>query len=64
MNRIDHGSETTACEEACMKEGHTAISFGDLTDPNSRVSKSIKRTNNRRLRADLKLKQNVTYSGF
>jgi Fe-S-cluster-containing dehydrogenase component len=47
-----------------MKEGHAAISFGDLTDPNSRVSKSIKRTNNRRLRADLKLKQNVTYSGF
>jgi molybdopterin-containing oxidoreductase family iron-sulfur binding subunit len=64
VNRIDHGSETTACEEACMKEGHAAISFGNLTDPNSRVSKSIKRTNNRRLRADLKLKQNVTYSGF
>ena len=64
VNRIDHGSETTACEEACMKEGHAAISFGDLTAPNSRVSKSIKRTNNRRLRADLKLKQNVTYSGF
>jgi len=47
-----------------MKEGHNAISFGDLTDPNSRVSQSIKRTNNRRLRADLKLKQTVTYSGF
>ena len=47
-----------------MKECHAAISFGDLTDQNSRVNKSIKRTNNRRLRADLKLKQNVTYSGF
>ena len=64
VNRIDHGAETTACEEACMNEGHAAINFGDLSDPNSRVSKSIKKTDNRRLRADLKLKQRVTYSGF
>jgi Fe-S-cluster-containing dehydrogenase component len=47
-----------------MNEGHAAITFGDLSDPNSRVSKSIKNTDNRRLRADLKLKQRVTYSGF
>ena len=64
VNRIDHGAETTACEEACIKEGHSAITFGDLSDPDSRVSNSLKNTNNRRLRVDLKLKQRVTYSGL
>ena len=43
VNRIDHGIPTTACEEACMKEGHKAISFGDLSDPNSRVSQALKK---------------------
>jgi Fe-S-cluster-containing dehydrogenase component len=47
-----------------MKEGHNAISFGDLNDPKSRVSIAISKKPNRRLRADLKLKQTVTYSGF
>jgi len=64
VNRIDHGSETTACEEACMKEGHHAITFGDLADPNSRVSLAMQAKPSRRLREDLKLKQRVTYSGF
>tara|TARA_B100001173_G_C15895229_1_gene507396 strand:- start:620 stop:922 length:303 start_codon:yes stop_codon:yes gene_type:complete len=63
-NRIDHGIETTACEEACTKEGHQAITFGDLSDPKSRVSQAIKNKPGRRLRADLSLKQRVTYSGF
>ena len=63
VNRIDHGADTTACEEACIKRGHRAITFGDLSDPNSKVSKSVERTDNRRLGADLKLKQRVTYSG-
>jgi molybdopterin-containing oxidoreductase family iron-sulfur binding subunit len=64
VNKIDNGSDSTACEEACMKEGHNAISFGDLNDPKSRVSIAISKKPNRRLRADLKLKQTVTYSGF
>jgi molybdopterin-containing oxidoreductase family iron-sulfur binding subunit len=64
VNKIDNGSDSTACEEACMKEGHNAISFGDLNDPKSRVNIAISKKPNRRLRADLKLKQTVTYSGF
>ena len=64
VNRIDHGIPTTACEEACIKEGHKAISFGDLSDSNSRVNQALKTKQNRRLRADLSLKQRVTYSNI
>tara|TARA_Y100001935_G_scaffold5019_1_gene3885 strand:- start:437 stop:739 length:303 start_codon:yes stop_codon:yes gene_type:complete len=63
-NRIDHGISTTACEEACMKEGHNAISFGDLSNTKSRVNSALKKKDNRRLRSDLSLKQRVTYSGI
>ena len=47
-----------------MNEGHQAITFGDLSNPNSRVNKAIDNKPGRRLRADLALKQRVTYSGF
>ena len=63
-NRIDHGSDMTACEEACQKEGHKAITFGDLSNPKSRVNESLASKPTRRLRSDLKLKQRVTYSGI
>ena len=63
-NRIDHGSDMTACEEACQKEGHKAITFGDLSNPKSRVNESLASKPSRRLRSDLKLKQRVTYSGI
>ena len=63
-NRIDHGASTTACEEACQKEGHQAISFGDLSDAQSRVNQALKKKEHKRLRADLMLKQRVTYTGF
>ena len=64
VNKIDHGSEYTACEEACTKEGGGVISFGDLNDPESKVNKAIETSPGRRLRADLKLKQKVTYTGI
>ena len=54
----------TACEEACQKEGHKAIAFGDLSNPKSRVNESLASKPSRRLRSDLKLKQRVTYSGI
>ena len=63
-NRIDHGYDATACEEACRKEGHGAIVFGDLSNKSSRINKALKNKNNKRLRADLQLKQRVTYSGL
>ena len=64
VNRIDHGIPTTACEEACIKEGHKAISFGDLSDSNSMLIQALKTKLYRRLRADLSLKQRVTYSNI
>ena len=64
VNKIDNGSEYTACEEACVKEGHGVISFGDLNEPTSKVNVAMRKSPGRRLRADLKLKQKVVYSGI
>tara|TARA_B100000029_G_scaffold50615_2_gene46034 strand:- start:14484 stop:15236 length:753 start_codon:yes stop_codon:yes gene_type:complete len=64
VNKIDHGSAYTACEEACNKEGGGVISFGDLNDSKSKVNEAIKKSPGRRLRVDLKLKQKVTYTGI
>jgi molybdopterin-containing oxidoreductase family iron-sulfur binding subunit len=35
VHRVDAGKTTTACQDACLKEGHAAIVFGDLNDSNS-----------------------------
>ncbi|MCG7961397.1 MAG: 4Fe-4S ferredoxin, partial [Candidatus Thiodiazotropha taylori] len=51
----------TACQEACSKEGHDAILFGDLNDPNSEISKTLKSTNSVQIRADLELNTGVRY---
>ena len=64
VNKIDHGSETTACEDACTKAGHNAITFGDLKDSNSKVRLAIESNSPRRLRDDLNLKQKVFYSNI
>mgnify|MGYP001583200929 FL=1 len=64
VNKIDHGSETTACEDACNKEGHNAITFGDLKNQLSKVSLVIDKNNPRRLRNDLNLEQKVFYSNI
>ena len=64
VNRIDHGSETTACEDACNNAGHSAITFGDLNDLKSKISSVMKSNNPRRLRNDLSLNQKVFYSNI
>ena len=64
VNRIDHGSETTACEDACNKAGHSAITFGDLKNPTSKVRLAIDSNSPRRLRNDLNLQQKVFYSNI
>ncbi|MEW8459627.1 MAG: sulfate reduction electron transfer complex DsrMKJOP subunit DsrO [Candidatus Thiodiazotropha endolucinida] len=61
VHRIDAGVMQTACQEACDKEGHSAILFGDLKDPNSEISRVLKSRNSVQIRADLELNTGVRY---
>jgi molybdopterin-containing oxidoreductase family iron-sulfur binding subunit len=63
VHRLDRGETTTACQDACAKEGHKAIVFGDLNDPTSEVSQALKEYPSRQIRADLKLNTGVRYTG-
>ncbi len=63
VHRLDNGETTTACQDACAKDGHKAIVFGDLNDPQSPVSQALKDQPNRQIRADLQLNTGVRYSG-
>ncbi|MEE9358405.1 sulfate reduction electron transfer complex DsrMKJOP subunit DsrO [Candidatus Vondammii sp. HM_W22] len=60
--RLDRGKETTACQDACEKDGHQAIIFGDLRDPDSPVAKALKEKSSRQIRADLELNTGVRYT--
>ena len=64
VNRIDHGKSTTACEDACKEEGHSAITFGNLRDSESKVRLAMQNNSPRRLRNDLNLNQKVFYSNI
>jgi molybdopterin-containing oxidoreductase family iron-sulfur binding subunit len=61
VHRIDNGTLQTACQEACTKEGHNAIVFGDLKDPDSEISRTLKKYNSTQIRADLELNTGVRY---
>ena len=61
-HRIDAGDMTTACQEACAKDGHQAIVFGDLKDPDSKLAKLLKKLSSRQIRADLELNTGVRYT--
>ncbi|MEW7974018.1 MAG: sulfate reduction electron transfer complex DsrMKJOP subunit DsrO [Candidatus Thiodiazotropha endolucinida] len=61
VHRIDAGVMQTACQEVCDKEGHSAILFGDLKDPNSEISRVLKSRNSVQIRADLELNTGVRY---
>jgi len=63
VHRLDNGQTTTACQDACAKEGHNAITFGDLNNPDSEVSKALKEQSSTQIRADLKLNTGVRYRG-
>lgn len=65
VHRVDSGDNSTpACAEACAAEGHNAIIFGDLKDPNSSVSRRLKQFGGRQIRADLGLNTGVRYQGI
>jgi molybdopterin-containing oxidoreductase family iron-sulfur binding subunit len=62
VNRIDAGTGNTACSEACAADGHNAIVFGDLNDPDSAVAKALQEKSSRQIRADLELNTGVRYT--
>ena len=64
VHKVDRGDGSTACADACKKDGHEAILFGDLKDPNSAISKRLTSQPSTQLRADLKLNTGVRYQGI
>ena len=56
--RVKDGDIVTACQQACPTQ---AITFGDLSDPNSRVSKLKKSSRNYTLAEDLGTRPRTTY---
>ena len=59
VHRIDRGI-APACVEACKEQ---VITFGDLKDPNSAISKRLKEFPSKQIRADLNLDTGVHYEG-
>lgn len=64
VHKVDRGDGTTACAEACEKEGHSALLFGDLNDPDSVISQRLKKYGGTQIRADLGLNTGVRYQGI
>ena len=61
VHKVDKGDHTTACQEACP---HGAITFGDLNDPNDKISIMLRDKGGRQLRAELALNTGVRYQGL
>jgi molybdopterin-containing oxidoreductase family iron-sulfur binding subunit len=64
VHKVDRGDGTTACAEACAKEGHNAILFGDLNDPKSEIAQTVRSKATSRIREDLNLDNSVRYIGI
>ena len=64
VHKVDRGDGTTACADACAREGHKAIIFGNLNDPNSEIAKRLKQYSTTQIRADLRLNTGVRYQGI
>jgi len=62
VHRVDAG-RLPACVEACQQDGHQAILFGDLKDPNSAIAKRLAAEPTRQLREALNLNTGVRYQG-
>jgi len=63
VHRRDNGENSTACVDACVAEGHNAIVFGDINDPESPLVKALALLPSRQIREDLALNTGVRYSG-
>ena len=63
VSRVDNDQEP-ACVEACSSSFNSAMIFGDLNDPNSKISQELERHGGARIRADLGLNPGVRYQGI
>ena len=63
VQRVDNGG-IPACVEACNAENHNAMFFGDLNDPESEISKELKKNGGEQIRGDLGLNTGVRYQGI
>jgi molybdopterin-containing oxidoreductase family iron-sulfur binding subunit len=63
VHRVDNNG-TPACVEACTRENHNAMVFGDLNDPQSEISRQLKEFGGEQIRADLRLNTGVRYRGL
>ena len=63
VQRVDR-DETPACVEACNANGHKAMLFGDLKDPESEIAKALATQTSTEVRADLGLNTGVRYQGI
>lgn len=61
VHKVDRGDGNTACAEACT---HNAITFGDLNDRNSDISRELEKHGGYQLRAELGLNPGVRYQGL
>lgn len=65
VHRIDEDpSRVPACVEACTAQGHNAMVFGDLNDPNSQLSMDLGRYSSVELRGDMGLNPGIRYQNI
>jgi molybdopterin-containing oxidoreductase family iron-sulfur binding subunit len=64
VHRVDAGGRAPACVEACEREGHRAILFGDLMDPQSEIARRLAAVPTTQIRPDLKLNTGVRYENL
>jgi tetrathionate reductase subunit B len=63
VHRVDR-DRIPACVEACATDGHKALLFGDLNDPQSEISRRVATVATTQVRADLRLDTGVRYVGL
>ncbi len=63
VHRVDEG-RAPACVDACAREGHRALLFGNLNDPDSAISQRLRSVASVKLRADLNLDPGLSYVGL
>ena len=63
VHRVDT-DRIPACAEACKEQGHEAILFGDLKDPDSEISQRLAAHPSTQIRSNLNLNTGVRYQGL